>query len=900
MAFTLTTAPLWNHRITYFKTSFMIDEVSPGAWIVVRTIPFVSHALELHRNVPVRDFLRSSVVTPIDQRSISYEILFEVARRHGVHNYSIVGDKGNGRVPLLSFESFLRLSRKGNKFIKSFFLSINLAQEPALRELQTFADQIKPNDEAEDPIIPPKQARKNWRTAALLVRQELGIDLSKTVGSVLGRRGALQELGPEIIAASKKAAITHGLVKESVTLFSEETFPEIWRAMQSRDNAIVPYEALRELSKADFRKDGMVPIQWLQVYTTLVNTSCNNIWMKIKPELNELHPLGSTPGNLGAVMDRHKLVYTDLRSYLKWHIYTAMAEGHDLDPYLFESDGREALTYKFAFDTTPNTGGSEMFMLGIIAHTFPTGRCIQSWTSVFPLCLARAAESSALISGALPGVSAEVEELMKNGLEIPVTHLHKKRFRVEFHIGADMRALWLAFNLKNFVCIYCNSETFSHSNDLSLHHGKRLLTKTLGVPPQNVHLCALHATLRIVERLLKNAVRKCNRHGKPAGNKKCDRTLLEEELKKVLDKSIKFYVDKPEDFIDLEEEGLEVPGPNPAGSNVESSLRNTYVRMTPITGMEAKKIVESEVVYQKIVEISEGKCPMEKLRLEMEQKTACVTGPEPQRKTGSNKSRNQPHTPKQTATLSKPPAYRYASRTKFQLREARGGTATRPGSTCTCDYHLALRVWDDFAARIYPLMKDKEIPDRLCKRRQDPNDRKVPLDPDVMRHVLSQIKREGAEWLIAYQHAYGTTITSYIHVVGTHLHEMLDQKGNSIGEWSQQGFEACHKLIRKVWGGATSHDGGKQKISSLEQILQLMSRRMWARIRAGISTSQDYSRNREMFREYLEDVYFNPIDEKFQEANPQWNALNHVKRKLNSEWHRQSFKKVKHALKESI
>ena len=50
-------------------------------------------------------------------------------------------------------------------------------------------------------------------------------------------------------------------------------------------------------------------------------------------------------------------------------------------------------------------------------------------------------------------------------------------------------------------------------------------------------------------------------------------------------------------------------------------------------------------------------------------------------------------------------------------------------------------------------------------------------------------------------------ITPYLHIVVCHSVQML-KKFNSLSLYSQQGFEAAHKLQKLIWERATSHGGG--------------------------------------------------------------------------------------------
>jgi hypothetical protein len=61
--------------------------------------------------------------------------------------------------------------------------------------------------------------------------------------------------------------------------------------------------------------------------------------------------------------------------------------------------------------------------------------------------------------------------------------------------------------------------------------------------------------------------------------------------------------------------------------------------------------------------------------------------------------------------------------------------------------------------------------------------------------------------------------------------------------WSQQGFEACHKLIRRIFHGATNQGGGGDATSSLVQIMNHLFRRQWAFIQLALKDNPEYSDN---------------------------------------------------------
>jgi len=63
-------------------------------------------------------------------------------------------------------------------------------------------------------------------------------------------------------------------------------------------------------------------------------------------------------------------------------------------------------------------------------------------------------------------------------------------------------------------------------------------------------------------------------------------------------------------------------------------------------------------------------------------------------------------------------------------------------------------------------------------------------------------------------------MTPYVHILKHHTVQILKNHG-SISKFSQQGFEACHRWHRILYGNSTNHDGCRLafRVSSMEQIL---------------------------------------------------------------------------------
>jgi hypothetical protein len=332
-----------------------------------------------------------------------------------------------------------------------------------------------------------------------------------------------------------------------------------------------------------------------------------------------------------------------LERLLHWHIAGAIAEGHDLQPYLMDSAEGKVLQYKLTFDTT-QTCQQDLFMMGVIPHSFPISArqrtappaqpadqgdaneqqqadqqplpanaarkkrnvTVQSANNVMILCLARIGESNHVIRNAVPGLCLTIKRLSGSGTPVVLQGGVELRFRVEFHVAADLKALWLALGLKNFVCPFCTQTSFNE--DITGTFDKRELSGCLGVPSDRVHLCSLHATLRIVERLVKNAasfvyqhneVRTRNRKLKAISN------LLETQLKR---KKFKITVGSREAKVEeaLPVDEVFIDNDAGLGSNIGPLFNNVHVKLSALTGSQAIKVLEKEEIYKGIIEISEG------------------------------------------------------------------------------------------------------------------------------------------------------------------------------------------------------------------------------------------------------------------------------------------------------
>jgi hypothetical protein len=555
----------------------------------------------------------------------------------------------------------------------------------------------------------------------------------------------------------------------------EHTVSPMWRFMMGLDNAVVSLKAYGKLRKAKKSKHHEPPRDWVNDYKKLVNAEVSNEG-GVRPFEGEDHPCVKR-GGTGTVAERRQpltdsqIMYCDLPAILKWHVLRAVMSGEDLSDFAFEG-GSKALTFKLAFDTTV-TGGQDMFMLGVIPHEFCRSSKVQSANNVLVVSLARIAEDKNVIENAHPRISAIVKELQDGGLFVdlgdgqPPLHL-----KVDMHVAADLKALWLALGLDAFACPFCLAKEWDEMNNIALNMPQRELGEALGVPADRVHLCALHATLRIVERLLKNCAEaaftndsKDKKHRIPKLRRHLCKVLFRKKF--VITAKVKEYVGEP-DLMEVDD--LYDVGNAAFGRNVQAavSTTRTLLKLSSLTGPQAAKIL-TDKLYVQVIAICEGDCYCD------------------------------------------------------ELRAARGDlpAAQRRHAATKCRVCMVTSVWETYAEKLYPWVS-KNAAHQECLG-------------DQRAGFLANIKATALAWLQEYVAAFGRRITPYVHIVGKHLADMLAGDSASVGLWSQQGFEACHKLIRYIIQHATSLGGGRDRVSPLRQVLAHLYRRSWAGLRELLS-----------------------------------------------------------------
>ena len=85
---------------------------------------------------------------------------------------------------------------------------------------------------------------------------------------------------------------------------------------------------------------------------------------------------------------------------------------------------------------------------------------------------------------------------------------------------------------------------------------------------------------------------------------------------------------------------------------------------------------------------------------------------------------------------------------------------------------MVTKVWSVFATQIFPLVRSLSTPRRLLDA--------MAQGDDAVKRELESIKALALNWLTNYVRVYGTCVTPYVHVIGRHLHHML-QHGSRLG-----------------------------------------------------------------------------------------------------------------------
>lgn len=102
------------------------------------------------------------------------------------------------------------------------------------------------------------------------------------------------------------------------------------------------------------------------------------------------------------------------------------------------------------------------------------------------------------------------------------------------------------------------------------------------------------------------------------------------------------------------------------------------------------------------------------------------------------------------------------------------------------------------------------------------------FDPPLLGEDIDNIKMRLKNWSTLFSSLYlDKDITPYIHIVVDHSHQIL-KSFNSIGKFSQEGFEGSHKWQKTIYFRSTNKDGKvsskRSPTSSIQQIIQKIFR----------------------------------------------------------------------------
>jgi len=472
-------------------------------------------------------------------------------------------------------------------------------------------------------------AANNRRTDLTSAKRQIGIAARLLAQHNQEHGGINLHEALQLVAAKRKTTAGSSInkqlsKKQKIAVFTEcinNLFPPLWAMLLGIDMAFMSFEAaatLRSFSGASFMQP---PREWVSDYARILSNECEEAFA-VLPRGCDPHPtLTDKDDGKGRPLTSKSAISTSLEHLLHWHIVGAIAEGHDLRPFLVGNVEGNRLQYKITFDTT-QTCKQDLFMMGIVPHTFPLSAKqrtlngnVQSANNVLILCLANIGESNHVIQNAVPGLRETILRLTASGTSVVLEGGVEHQFNVEFHVAADLKALWLALGLKNFVCPFCTQTSFNENISGSLE--VRELSGCLGVPSNRVHLCSLHATLRIVERLVKNAASFVYQHtDKKERNKKLSTlsTLIESSLNR---KKFKITVasKEGEKSEEMPTDEVFIDNDDALGSNIGLLMKNNVlIKLSALTGSQAVKILEgkrvegkdNESIYLKIIDITEG------------------------------------------------------------------------------------------------------------------------------------------------------------------------------------------------------------------------------------------------------------------------------------------------------
>ena len=447
---------------------------------------------------------------------------------------------------------------------------------------------------------------------------------------------------------------------------------------------------------------------------------------------------------------------------------------------------------------------------------------------------------------------------------------------------------------------------------------RRIIEECLGVPQDRIHLCALHAGLRIMERMLKNAA--VAAYGRDNQAQKLTRiNKLRKYLMRALHrKNFVITVDSTYAVNEgelMEVDGLMVDRAGAVGANVSRIMtKSQKIKMSSLTGPHAKQVLE-ENLFVEVVHITEHECVCAAIRERNSEKAVLPAAAPPGKGKPRGRKRQSAAAARQSQLRAHAPAApvelqraQHAAAPRVKLSDASSEEEPEAGALKVLEEHWSekckmarkverrttratnramqhlcrrcrvLAVWQTFKDVLYPLLTCNGVPKRLADA----------IAEHRLAHELILIKQEARRWLGWYIVVYGDAVTPYVHIVGTHLHELLSQPGHTVGGWAQQGFEAAHKRVRRVYQHATGHGGGVGRCSALLQILQHLFRTSWFARRAaceplqkkkkGAVASEGSSAMRDALVAWKQTTDFDTVENAYEEKYPKRDIEKYVER----------------------
>lgn len=554
----------------------------------------------------------------------------------------------------------------------------------------------------------------------------------------------------------------------------------------------------------------------------------------------------------------------DLRSVATAQLYSSIASGK-----VPQVD--KPLSFKLSFDGTI-AGGKDLLSFGLIPLW--DIRYVQSSASVFPVGLAWCSEKKASLTVAIPGLTNGVQDLEEHGFSLngPDGFL---RYNASIHIAADMASLWKLSGIgsagNKHSCVYCNA-----NNDEREYVGAEVTNLTVpsnwrtdlelifGIPWKKVHICTLHAHTRTTEKLLKQvAVKSANKDMRQTKQRtklealvaSCEDEVL--RLKEVLADNTVTETDRRAHGIRLQTwlEKLQHNKTNLQRFKNQAALQPGVVAM--------EKAVISSGVLKKTWKITatENKKDSTKLSVDI----PSLTGGQASWLLGKNKAACKAR--EKDGVDSRP----YIDIIVAALGDCGHGDLRNIKEGDFRDHFClqcnAAAIFYQYAEHIYPVLRATEVSqlDKLyentpfkCwgKLSSLRGSKRAHEDGVTPTTGIDDYEKRAHFWGKLLSHTYVDggnrhVIASYIHLIVDHSAVLCDIQG-PLGFWSQQSYEASHKIVKKNYSRATSHGGGRVSANALEatgipvyssghQMLVKHCRVFVGAIRLAISKASDFN-----------------------------------------------------------